>query len=34
MMEANIGGVELQILYPLSPDDTEKGIHNLELMSP
>ncbi len=34
MKEANIGGVELQILYPLSPDDTEKCIHNLEFMSP
>jgi len=25
MKEAGIGGVELQILYPVTPDDEEKG---------
>ena len=34
MQEARIGGVELQILYPLQPDDEEKGIHNYEYLSP
>ena len=28
MKEAGIGGVELQILYPVTPDDEEKGFYN------
>ena len=34
MQEARIGGVELQILYPLQADDEAKGIHNYEYLSP
>lgn len=32
--EAGLGGVELQILYPLEADDEEKGIKNVDYMSP
>lgn len=32
--DAGIGGVELQILYPLQADDTEKGIKNYDYLSP
>lgn len=34
MLDAQIGGVELQILYPLQADNEEKGIHNYEYLSP
>ncbi len=34
MREAGIGGVELQILYPLQPDDPERGFHNIPFGSP
>ena len=34
MKDANIGGVELQILYPLVPNNKEKGIQNIEYFSP
>jgi len=34
MQEAQIGGVELQILYPLEADDSERGIKNYEYLSP
>lgn len=32
--QAGMGGVELQILYPLEADDEEKGIKNHDYMSP
>lgn len=34
MREAEIGGVELQILYPLEADNQEKGIRNYDYLSP
>ena len=34
MEAAGIGGVELQILYPVHADDQEKGIQNLDYLSP
>lgn len=34
MQEAEIGGVELQILYPLQADEKEKGLQNHEYLSP
>ncbi len=34
MKEAGMGGVELQILYPVTPDDTEKGLRNIPYGSP
>ena len=34
MHEAGIGGVELQILYPVEADDPEKGFHNIPFGSP
>ena len=34
MNEAGIGGVELQILYPLQPDDKEKNRINFDYLSP
>ena len=34
MKEAGIGGVELQILYPVVPDDEEKGFYNIPYGSP
>ena len=34
MKEAGIGGVELQILYPLHRDDREKGVQNVPYFSP
>lgn len=34
MKEAGLGGVELQILYPLTPDDREKGLRNIPYGSP
>ncbi len=34
MEEAGIGGVELQILYPLEADDKDKGIVNRDYLSP
>lgn len=34
MQEAEIGGVELQVVYPLEADDREKGIKNYEYLSP
>ncbi|MBO4298383.1 MAG: hypothetical protein J5998_06260 [Clostridia bacterium] len=34
MREAGLGGVELQILYPVQPDDPEKGFHNIPFGSP
>ena len=34
MEEAGIGGVELQILYPLEADDEKKGIRNYDYLSP
>ncbi|MEG0354883.1 MAG: glycosyl hydrolase, partial [Lachnospiraceae bacterium] len=34
MLEAEIGGVELQILYPICADDTERGIQNQQYLSP
>lgn len=32
--KAGMGGVELQILYPLEADDEEKGVKNYDYMSP
>lgn len=34
MKEAGIGGVELQILYPVEPDDPEKNVKNHFYLSP
>jgi len=34
MLEANIGGVELQILYPVTPDDAQRGLRNIPYGSP
>lgn len=34
MAEAQIGGVELQIIYPIYPDNEEKGIQNQFYLSP
>ena len=34
MQAAGIGGVELQILYAVTPDDPEKGIYNIPFGSP
>jgi len=34
MQAAGIGGVELQILYPVTPDDRENGIYNIPYGSP
>lgn len=34
MKEANIGGIEIQILYPISKDDKELGIKNIQYFSP
>ena len=34
MKESGIGGVELQVLYPLEADDPEKGIKNHDYLSP
>lgn len=34
MKEAQIGGVELQIMYPLEADNAEKGIRNIDYLSP
>ncbi len=34
MKDAGIGGVELQILYPVTPDDAEKGFYNIPYGSP
>ncbi|MCI6464929.1 MAG: hypothetical protein MSA90_05625 [Faecalicatena sp.] len=34
MQEAEIGGVELQILYPLQADEKEKNLQNHEYLSP
>ena len=34
MEEAGIGGVELQILYPLEADDEKKEIRNYDYLSP
>ncbi|MBQ8953506.1 MAG: hypothetical protein IJ048_05280, partial [Clostridia bacterium] len=34
MKEAGIGGVELQILYPVQADDPERGFHNIPFGSP
>ena len=34
IQEAGIGGVELQILYPVTPDDPEKGLRNIPYGSP
>lgn len=34
MLDAGIGGVELQILYPVWPDDEDKGIKNQFYLSP
>lgn len=34
MKEARIGGVELQILYPVEANDEEKGVENYEYLSP
>lgn len=34
MQEAGLGGVELQILYPLEADDEKRGIENVDYMSP
>ncbi len=34
MKEAGIGGVELQILYPVQADDPEKGFYNIPFGSP
>ncbi|MBR5869438.1 MAG: hypothetical protein IKZ09_00245 [Clostridia bacterium] len=34
MKDAGIGGVELQILYPVTPDDEEKGFYNIPYGSP
>lgn len=34
MKEAGIGSVELQILYPVEPDDPEKNVKNHFYLSP
>lgn len=34
MKEAGLGGVELQVLYPLEPDDAQRGIKNHPYASP
>ncbi|MBR4442063.1 MAG: hypothetical protein IKS52_02175, partial [Clostridia bacterium] len=34
MREAGIGGVELQILYPVQADDPARGFHNIPFGSP
>jgi hypothetical protein len=34
MKEAGIGGVEIQILYPVTADDGKKGIRNIPYFSP
>lgn len=34
MQQAGIGGVEIQPVYPLAPDDPAKGIRNLPYLSP
>lgn len=34
MKEAGLGGVELQILYPVTPDDEKKGLRNIPYGSP
>ncbi len=34
MKNAGMGGVELQILYPVTPDDAEKGLRNIPYGSP
>lgn len=34
MKEAGMGGVELQILYPVTPDDQQKGLRNIPYGSP
>ena len=34
MHDADIGGVELQILYPVTPDDRRRGLHNIPYGSP
>ncbi|MEG0934244.1 MAG: glycosyl hydrolase [Clostridia bacterium] len=34
MKEAGIGGVELQILYPVVPDDADAGFYNIPFGSP
>lgn len=34
MKEAGIGGVEIQILYPVEADDRERGIYNIPYFSP
>ncbi|MBQ7378392.1 MAG: hypothetical protein IJW70_01780 [Clostridia bacterium] len=34
MKEAHIGGVELQILYPVTPDNSAKSLHNVPYGSP
>lgn len=34
MQSAGIGGVELQILYPVEADDAQKGFHNIPFGSP
>lgn len=34
MKEAGMGGVELQILYPVTPDEAEKGLRNIPHGSP
>lgn len=34
MRDAQLGGVEIQILYPLAADDPAKKIHNISYFSP
>lgn len=34
MQAAGLGGVELQVLYPLQPDDPENGVENCDYLSP
>ena len=34
MKAAHIGGVEIQILYPVTPDDPEAGVYNIPYGSP
>lgn len=34
MKDAGMGGVELQILYPVTPDDAERGLRNIPYGSP
>ena len=34
MANAGMGGAEIQILYPLTADDEEKGVHNISYFSP